>query len=219
MVRGPSRFACAASVAVLIGFTLPRGAAAEPPPDHAPLRVGAMIGIVSLPRPVEGEVFVRIQDLFSVGFSYSDFPAFVADPLLSAVGAKSDTRTARLDEFTAYEADLRVMPFRSAFFFGASFGRQFVKGAVTESTVVGPQTGTVDVSTWYVTPRIGWLWTHDSGLLLGLDFGVQLKLAADSKVNVPFGTPADVQRDVQNLADVGSSYPLPSFHFRIGWIF
>jgi hypothetical protein len=25
--------------------------------------------------------------------------------------------------------------------------------------------------------------------------------------------------DAQNLADLGSSYPLPSLHLRIGWIF
>ena len=165
------------------------------------------------------ELFVRLYDRFAVGFSYSDLPNFVAGPLLSAAGANSDTMTARLDDFSAFEADLRFMPFRSAFFVGSSFGRQALKGAVTESTVVGPQTATVDATTWYVTPRAGWLWTFERGFLLGVDLGVQLKLAGSDTVTVPAGSPPEVRSKAQNLADVGTSYPLPSFHFRVGWIF
>jgi len=116
------------------------------PRGNAPVRVGAMIGVLSVPRPVDAEVFVRIKDRFAFGISYSDLPNFVASPLLSAAGANSDTMTARLDDFSAFEADLRFMPFRSAFFVGASFGRQALKGAITESTVVGPQTATVDTT-------------------------------------------------------------------------
>lgn len=189
------------------------------PPRRLPLRVGAMIGVVSVPRPVDAEVFVRIYDRFSIGVSYSDFPNLVADPLLSAVGAKSDSMTARLDDFSAFETDLRFMPFHDAFFVGASFGRQALKGAVTQSTVAGPQTATIDATSWYATPRIGWLWTFGRGFLLGADLGVQLKLAGDATVKVPSAATPDVQTKAQNLADVGSSYPLPSLHARAGWIF
>jgi len=189
------------------------------PRGNAPVRIGAMIGVLSVPRPIDVEAFVRIENRFAFGISYGDLPHFVASPLLSAAGANSDTMTARLDDFSAFEADLRFMPFRSAFFVGASFGRQALKGAVTESTVVGPQTATVDTTTWYATPRAGWLWTFDRGFLLGVDLGVQLKLAGDQTVTVPAGSPPEVRTRVQNLADVGTSYPLPSFHFRVGWIF
>jgi hypothetical protein len=189
------------------------------PPRRLPLRVGAMIGVVSIPRPVNAELFVRIYDRYSIGLSYSDFPNLAADPLLSAVGAKSDSMTARLDDFSAFEADLRFMPFHDAFFVGSSFGRQALKGAVTQSTVAGPQTATVDVTNWYATPRIGWLWTFGRGFLLGADLGVQLKLTGAVTVKVPSSAPPDVQKKAQNLADVGSSYPLPSLNLRAGWIF
>jgi hypothetical protein len=189
------------------------------PARRIPLRVGAMIGVVSIPRPVDAELFVRIYDRFSIGVSYSDLPNLVADPLLSAVGAKSGSMTARLDDFSAFEADLRFMPFYDAFFIGSSLGRQALKGAVTQSTVAGPQTATVDVGAWYVTPRIGWLWTFGKGFLLGTDLGVQLKLASDVTVKVPSTAPPGVQKNAENLADVGSSYPLPSLHVRAGWIF
>ena len=62
---------------------------------HSFLRVGGMLGLVSLPRPVDGELFVRIADLVQVGFGYSDFPAFVSDPLLSAAGLKNGSTTRR----------------------------------------------------------------------------------------------------------------------------
>ena len=104
------------------------------------------------------------------------------------------------------------------FFLGSSFGRQSLKGAVTENTAFGPQTATVDLATWYATPRVGWIWTFERGLFLGLDLGVQFKLSADRTVTVPPGATADTRRRVDNLADLGASYPLPSLHLRLGWM-
>jgi len=185
--------------------------------SHSFVRVGGMLGLVSLPRPVDGELFVRVADLVQVGFGYSDFPAFVSDPLLSAAGLKNGSTTVRIDDFSAIDFDLRVFPFMGNFFVGTSFGHQSVKGAVTESTFAGPQTGVVEVSTIYATPRVGWQWTFGPGILLGVDAGVQLKLGADRNVTLPPGASADMQKDANNLVDLASSYPLPSFHLRFGW--
>lgn len=179
--------------------------------------VGAMVGLVSLPRPLDAELYLRAGNYFFVGFSYSDFPAFVADPLLSAAGAKSGSTTARLDQFNAFDADVRVFPFAGAFFLGSSFGRQSFKAAVTESTVLGPQTGTIDLTTIYATPRLGYLWTFGPGIVLGLDAGVQLKLSKDQHVNMPAGSTQSMQDNAQSLVDFAGSIPLPSFHFRLGW--
>jgi hypothetical protein len=194
--------------------------AARAQDEHQLIHVGAMVGLVSLPRPVDGEIFVKVADLVSVGFSYSDFPNFIADPLLTAVGANNGNTQTRLDDFSAYEADLRVYPFQGAFFLGSSIGHQSAKGAVTVTTAAGSRTGTADVQTIYATPRIGFLWAWSSGLLVGLDAGVQLKLSADKNVVVP--PDADVfdpnlRKNINNFVDAGTSYPLPSFHFRIGW--
>lgn len=179
--------------------------------------VGAMVGLVSLPRPLDAELYVRASDYFFVGFSYSDFPAFVADPLLSAAGAKSGSTSASLDQFNAFDADLRVFPFAGAFFLGSSFGRQSFKAAVTESTALGPQTATIDLTTIYATPRLGYLWTFGPGIVLGLDAGVQLKLSKDQHVNMPAGSTQSMQDNAQSLVDFAGSVPLPSFHFRLGW--
>ncbi|MGE5047321.1 MAG: hypothetical protein ACM3PC_02035 [Deltaproteobacteria bacterium] len=179
--------------------------------------VGVMVGLVSLPRPLDAELYVRASDYFFVGFSYSDFPAFVADPLLSAAGAKSGSTSASLDQFNAFDADVRVFPFAGAFFLGSSFGRQSFKAGVTESTALGPQTATIDLATIYATPRLGYLWTFGPGIVLGLDAGVQLKLSKDQNVNMPAGSTQSMRDNAQSLVDFAGSIPLPSFHFRLGW--
>jgi hypothetical protein len=185
--------------------------------EPRPVRVSAMIGVVSLPRPADVEVLVRIFDLFGVGLGYSDFPAFVANPLLDLAGAKDADTDARLDQFNAFDLDLRLFPFRGRFFVGTSLGHQSLKGAVTENTALGPQTATVDLGTWYVTPRVGWMWTFDPGFLLAFDAGVQIKLSADKTVTVPAAAPPDVVNRINNLADLGAGYPLPSLRLRVGW--
>jgi hypothetical protein len=192
------------------------GTAAPEEPSPVPVRAGAVIGLVSLPRPTDIEIFVRLFDLFAVGLGYSDFPAFIANPLLDLVGANSGTTSATLGQFDAYEVHLRFFPARRVFFIGASFGRQSLQGTLTESTT--QQSARVDLTTWYFTPRIGWLWRFEPGLLLGFDLGVQLKLASDQVVVLPASATPDIRQRVENLADLGASYPLPSLRLRIGWM-
>jgi len=207
-----------AGTTLLVTLFLAARASGEEAESRPPVRPGAMIGLVSLPRPIDAEVFVRIVDIFGVGLGYSDFPAFIANPLLELVGAKSDSTDARLDQFNAFDLDLHVFPFRGRFFVGSSFGRQSLKGAVTENTALGPQTATVDLTTWYATPRVGWIWTFEHGFFLGFALGVQFKLGADKTVTVPPSATPDIRNRVDNLADLGSSYPLPSLHLRLGWM-
>jgi len=186
--------------------------------ESGPVHVAAMLGVVSLPRPIDAELLVRIVDLFAVGIGYNDFPAFIANPLLELAGAKGGSTDARLDQFNAFDLDLRVFPFRGRFFVGSSFGHQALKGAVTENTAFGPQTATVDLTTWYATPRVGWMWRFEPGFVIGFDLGIQLKLISDRTVTVPPGATADVRNRVDNLADLGATYPLPSLHLRLGWM-
>ena len=192
--------------------------AARAQEEHQTIHVGIMVG-PALPRALDGEIFVEYADLVSLGFSYSDFPNFIASPFLSAIDANNGSST-RLDDFSAYEGDLRVFPFRGTFFVGASIGHQSLKGASTVQTPAGPRTGTADVQTIYLTPRVGLVWTWSSGFLLGVDGGIQLKLSSTQTVVIPPDADAadpNLRKNINNFVDAGSSYPLPSFHFRVGW--
>lgn len=179
---------------------------------------GAQVGLISLVRPLNVEVLAKTR-LFGAGLEYSTFPGFISDPLLDLAGAKKGSTTATLDDFSALNADLRVYPFSGSFFLGAALGRQHLKATVTDTSTGSPQTATADVTTWFVTPRLGWLWLMDSGVSLGLDLGVQLKLSADKNVVVPASAPPDLKTNVNNLVDLAAGIPLPSVNFRIGYLF
>jgi hypothetical protein len=191
------------------------GARSDDGNEHQLFHIGVMAGVVSLPRPMDVEAFVGVADWVQAGFSYSDFPNLVADPLLKLVGAASGGATARLDQFTAWEGDVRLFPFRGGFFIGSSIGRQALKGAVSQSGYEA----TVDLSTLYVTPRIGYQTMFGAGFFTGIDAGVQLKLSGTVNVTVPPSAPASVASSAQSLADAGARYPLPSLHWRIGWMY
>ena len=180
-----------------------------------PFHVGVMAGL-SVPRPLDGEIYVRALGFFQVGFSYSDFPAFVADPLLSAAGLKNGSTQVRLDQFSAWEADLRVFPFAGSLFVGSSFGKQSFSSTVTETTTLQTYQGSVSVNTVYATPRIGYQMTIGP-VVFGADAGVQLVLSSSSQKNLPSGTPPDMSSKADDVISVFGSYPLPSVHLRLGF--
>jgi hypothetical protein len=184
--------------------------------SHWPVHFGATAGM-SLPRPLAAYVYARAFGFVALGFSYSDFPAFIANPLLSIAGLKNGQTTVNLDQFSAYEGDLRIFPFFGDFFVGAGLGRQTFKASMTQSTTLGNFNGSVAVSTTYAAPRIGYLWTFGPGLTVGMDAGVQLKLSSDAQINLPSGSPADMQSQAQRVVDVFGNGPLPSFHLQLGW--
>ena len=64
------------------------------------------------------------------------------------------------------------------------------------------------------------VWTWASGFLLGLDGGVQFKLSSTQTVVIPPGADTadpNLRKNINNIVDAGTSYPLPSLHLRIGW--
>jgi hypothetical protein len=173
-----------------------------------------LFSLVSLPRPLNGEVFARFFDLAGVGIGYSDFPGFLSAPLMKLAGDATKTNP-RLDNFSAWDVDVRVFPFRGSFFVGSSFGKQTVEAAITKASGTTSETGTVKLSSTYATPRFGFLSTYGSGFTLGFDVGAQLRLGGTRQVNAP---PA-VLSDANKIADYGTNYPLPSLNFRLGWMF
>ena len=139
------------------------------------IRVGVLVGL-SIPRPVSFEFLVKVWDLFGVGFGYSVLPSAMSVWLLSAYGVHN----ASVDS-SGLELDLRVFPLRGRFFLGASLGRQTLTATDTQQGI----TGKGDMTTIYVTPRLGWLWILDSGISFGADLGVQIPLSYEYTVTPP----------------------------------
>jgi hypothetical protein len=129
-------------------------------------RIGPLVG-VGFPRPLAVEGLVKIERVIGIGAEYSFLPK------VNLFGA--DTT------FKAIAADVRVFPFKGAFFVGARAGRQWLDARTTVSvgqggTTVGSFTETMEAATWFVNPRVGFLKTWDSGITLGIDAGVQFPI-------------------------------------------
>ncbi|MDF2693736.1 MAG: hypothetical protein K0S65_2119 [Labilithrix sp.] len=130
------------------------------PAEH--FRFGPIVG-VGFPRPFAIEGLAKIERLVGVGFEYSFLPR------MSMFNADTG--------FKAFATDLRVFPFKGAFFIGARAGRQWLDAKTTLTAgQFGSFTESMAASTWFVNPRAGVLYTFESGITLGIDAGVQIPI-------------------------------------------
>lgn len=191
-----------------------------------PVRIGLLVGIISIPRLLSFELFAKVHNLFGIGVGYNLLPSPVGDWLLSIGGVHNASV-----ESSAWDIDLRLFVLRGSFFVGTSFGRQGVSASadVNTNTLFGRVHFTGDLSSFYVTPRLGWLWIWRSGFSLGLDAGVQFPIAYDLTLGpaIIFNDPTlrndptmrRYVKDVEDAAKLVGETPLPSINFRIGYTY
>ena len=190
----------------------PASASTTPPPPtedaHPTLRVGLLLGVVSVPRPVNVELQAKLWDWVGLGVSYTYLPSFISDLLLKLYNINDVSVTS-----SSWEVGLRVYPFHGSFFLGANLG----VGNVNATTTGSQQAATADVTAPFVAPRLGGLWIWNSGFALGTDAGVQIPIG---NPQIHFEPPQFQNfkplRDAANR--VGKSL-LPVLNFRIGYFF
>ena len=184
-------------------------AVAEPRGEQDGFQIG-VIGGVGFPRLLGIEALFKVERYVAFGIEYSAFPEFAISDVDVSVWALA--------------GDVRVFPFRSAFFFGLRGGHQHV-GAGTILEVSGqtiPLEGGLD--TIFLNPRLGFLWTWDSGITLGLDAGLQIPLSSRTSgalaladtVMLP-ARGAEVVSEVRRAARVFGESTLPTIDLlRLG---
>jgi hypothetical protein len=171
-------------------------------PEH--VAVGALAG-VGFPRPLALEGLVRLDRLVALGAEYSVLPG------VTISGAQMS--------FWALSAAARVFPFRNSFFVGASAGYQHL--GASETIRIMP-TGSVEealaVDTWFINPRIGFLWAPSAGLAVGIDSGLQIPVASSTSSTLPAGV--SVSDPVASVADTLGRGVLPTINLlRVGALF
>ncbi len=210
--------ALAGDATLTIGSTQPNAEGAAPlqtpPPDRdrpakddgvdrAPLRLGALGG-VGFPRPLSVEAMLKIGGYVGLGVEYGVMPT------ISISGVDTS--------LWSLAGDLRVFPFRGAFFVGVTAGFKHVEGSgsVTAAGVTLPSEYAA-LDSWYVSPKIGFLWTVKYGFTFGIDAGVELPIASTFSTSLPGFMASAVQSSgvVQTL-----SGPLPAIDLlRLGFLF
>lgn len=198
---GRLAFGLAAALAVAVPAR-----AARAGEERRPRRLGVLFG-AGVPQPLGAELFARLGDSFGVGLGYATLPQSFGDAILSVAGVSN----AHLSSESA-DLDLRWFPFHGSFFLGASGGRQTLTASASQSG----QQSRIDATTWFATPRLGYLFVFGSGISLGLDGGVQLPVTTDSVVTPPGGAGSSAAR---TAADLIARTPFPSVHLRLGYLF
>jgi len=186
----------------------PRDDASPRPAPEAerPVAIG-VLGGVGFPRPLAIEAVVGIEKTVMLGAEYG----FLPKTSIASVDARA----------WALAADVRVFPFRGAFFVGMRGGYQSILAEATLTAAgIGSYTESVEVASWFVNPRVGFLWTWKP-LAIGVDAGVQIPIATTvSRSSLLALAAPDVDDRVTNATNVLGRVPLPTLDLlRVGLVF
>ncbi|HVV50735.1 MAG TPA: hypothetical protein VHO06_13810, partial [Polyangia bacterium] len=218
----------------------PNAPAVPPPAPEAPLavppppastgaagpQIGFLVGLLAFPRPIEGELVVKLGTAFALGLQGS----FLPELTVPGVDAKLDLK--------AVQGIVRWFPGDGVFFLGAGLGYQSLQASIGDSIDNGELTITADMSGFFVAPQLGVLWISSSGVALSLGLGLQIPIPKDPVVSATYNgqpvpsqptatVPQDVidkgqsdKNSVQSAARFIVKYPFPEIDLlRIGIFF
>lgn len=169
-----TRPAHALATSVTIGNEAPPAPeTATPPPkpdEYDRFRIGAMAG-VGFPRPISFEAMTRLGGYVAVGAEYGLLPSISIDSVSTSAWAAT--------------LDLRIFPFRGAFFFAVRGGYQHISASASVSVAGASDSASASLDTWFMNPRLGFLWTWSVGFSIAIEAGVQLPLGSSFSSNLP----------------------------------
>ncbi|HEY3816869.1 MAG TPA: hypothetical protein VGL81_06855 [Polyangiaceae bacterium] len=165
------------------------------------MRLGAIAGL-GFPRPFAVEALAKV-DRWTFGLEYGFLPTTTIDAVHASMWSLA--------------ADARLSPFRGAFFIGVLAGRQHLAGGTSVSLgSFGSASEELTFDSWFVNPRLGFLWTPRAGVAFGIDAGVQIPLVTVLSSTWPLSLEPAVARRVDALGRTA----LPTVDLlRLGFLF
>lgn len=179
--------------------------------DH--LRVGAIVS-AGFPRPLAIEGIVKVERLLAFGLEYSTQPRVS----VSDVSFVS----------WAVTGSARVFPLRGPFFLGLRAGRQHVNAEAAVSGYGYTVPIALGVDTTFINPQVGFLWTWEPGITIGIDAGLQIPLSSSTSSTLGSSTMptaaqaviSPIQRTLENVAGTVGQTMLPTVDLlKIGMLF
>jgi len=179
--------------------------------DH--VRLGALVS-AGFPRPLAVEGLIKIERLVALGLEYSTLPgATVSDVHFGC---------------SALAGSVRVFPLRGPFFLGLRAGRQHLSAAAAVSGYGYTVPISLEVDTIFLNPQVGFLWTWEPGITLGIDAGLQIPISSNTSSVLANSTmPSAVQQAVspvqstlENVAGAVGQAVLPTVDLiKLGMLF
>ena len=171
-------------------------------PDDVQLGV---LGGVGFPRPFSIGALLKIERAFAIGAEYS------TSPTMGLGGADLS--------YHALAADIRIFPLQSPFFVGMRVGKQHLTGTTTFSTdQTGQLTESLSMDTWFVNPRLGFLYTSKEGLTVGCDAGLQIPISHTMTTTLPSDVP--LPGTVESVTNFLGAKIIPTFTVvQLGMLF
>jgi hypothetical protein len=178
-----------------------------------PITIGPKLTIGSLPVPAGFGIEAKFMNWVGASLDYYYIPTVT----LSSVGIG----------LQAFSATARLFPFQGSFFLGTSLGSRSFTGSKTENVAgIGASTVTVDVTTLFVGPHLGWRWVAKTGFFMGMEFGWQFAMSNSTTTAITpaaaalaagfSGTKAEVEEQADDLGKAG----LPQIALlQIGYLF
>jgi hypothetical protein len=140
---------------------------------------------IGVPHPFQFQLEMRVPSprwSFGLALGYL--------PLNFQVGSRNTPLDLSIGNF---ELATRWHPWKGVFYLGANFGRRTIRATVRETIAVEsigvPVRIDGEVRGNYFTPHLGWLWTFDSGLFIGLNLGLQFGYGGASSLDVTIEEP------------------------------
>lgn len=163
----------------------PAEASGEATSPYPPFRAGAIAGM-GFPRPFAVEAIAQLWTHAVVGLEYGFMPDVTVHGV--QVGTWS------------VAGDARWLPWRGPLFLGLRAGVQHVD--VAGSLPVsgwGNVSETLGLDASFVNPRVGVLWVMRSGLVLGMEAGVEIPLSTSMTSTWSLAYAPDLQRQIEGL--------------------
>ena len=179
----------------------PVEASGETPSPYPPLRAGAIAGM-GFPRPFAIEAIAQLWMHLAVGLEYGIMPDVTVQDVRAGTWSLA--------------GDARWLPWRGPLFFGVRAGVQHVEVAGTlPISGWGPVSETLGLDASFVNPRIGLLWVMRSGLVLGMEAGLQIPLSTSTTSTWSLAWVPSLQRQIDAL----ERSVLPTVDlFRVGFV-
>jgi hypothetical protein len=163
----------------------PAEASGEATSPYPPFRAGAIAGM-GFPRPFAVEAIAQLWTHAVVGVEYGFMPDVTVQGV--QVGTWS------------LAGDARWLPWRGPLFVGLRAGVQHadVAGSLPVSGW-GTVNETLGLDATFFNPRIGLLWVMRSGLVLGMEAGVEIPLSTSMTSTWSLAYAPDLQRQIEGL--------------------